>query len=196
MRGGGSQFNFWGGCKFIIQSAAHRWRTASPQVFSLEQKYARYLFLSRAHFRVTFDDLARSVEFNAHTEQSKLCQSINSCVTTLLLYQNPLSLIVTAPDGVKMLMKYCTTLLYGTKSVLLKRNGTSRCGSRRFIQCSKRWEPQTGYLESLEAASHAGTAVTISMSLSSQHLGMSLEPNLSEKWGDWPCITVVYKYIS
>ena len=32
-----------------------------------------------------------------------------------------------------------------------------------------------GYLESLEAASHVGTAVTISMSLSSQHLGMSLE---------------------
>ncbi len=71
-------------------------------------------------------------------EQSKLSQSIISSELASLLHQHPLLLIEKAPGGVKMLMKNCTTSLYGTKLVLLERNGASRCGSRHFIQCSER----------------------------------------------------------
>ena len=118
-----ANFTYSGVVCSSFESAAHRWRTVPAKMFSLEQKYAQYLSSSRAHFRVTFDDIARSVEFNAPHGAIKTMPVYYSCVTTPLLYQNPLLIIATAPDGVKMLMKYCTTLLYGPLILFLSKMG-------------------------------------------------------------------------
>ena len=82
---------------------------------------------SRSHFRVTFDDIARSVEFNAPygaiKPMSVYCFFRNNASLISNLYQNPLLIIATAPDGVKMLMKCCTTSLYGSLTRFLSKMG-------------------------------------------------------------------------
>ena len=93
---------------------------------------------SRSHFRVTFDDIARSVEFNAPYGAIKpmpvYCFFRNNASLISNLYQNPLLIIATAPDGVKMLMKCCTTSLYGSLTRFLSEMG--RVGAVRGLPLS------------------------------------------------------------
>ena len=132
-----ANFTYSGFVCSSFESAAHRWRTVPAKIFSLEQKYAQYLSSSRAHFRVTFDDLARSMEFNVP----------HGAIKTMPVYyflRNNASLISTSSAdhcNSSWLSENADEILYDItlwiSNSVLEQNGASKCGLRHLLSSLK-----------------------------------------------------------